>query len=76
MASKLSVHEPEIFLQADTEINENEKNTLRDVTRKRRELLGWVIKGEMTGIHRGTNSFLKKVCCGAFLTVFWSPEVG
>ena len=31
--------------------------TLRPVTRKRREMLGWAINGEKPGIHRGTVTF-------------------
>ena len=39
--------------------------------------MGWVIKGKMMAIHRGTKAFWAKVgSCGAVLTVFWSPEVG
>ena len=44
--------------------------------RKRREILGWAIKGEKPGIHRGTNAFWAKIGCGAVLTLFWSPNVG
>ena len=46
------------FLQSDKEINENWNFfTLWAVTRKRREILGWVIKGQMMTMHRGPNSF-------------------
>ena len=50
--------------------------TLRPVTRKRREMLGWAINGEKPGIHRGTNAFLAKSGCWPILTVFCLPEVG
>ena len=33
-------------------------------------------KFHMLDIHRGTNSFWAKICCGAFSTVFFSAEVG
>ena len=44
--------------------------TLRPVTRKRREILGWAIKGEKSGIHRGTNAFWEKIGCRGILTLF------
>ena len=50
--------------------------TLWPVTWKRREILGWAIKGEKAGIHRGTNTFWAKIGCGAVLTLFWSLKVG
>ena len=34
--------------------------TLWPPARKRREILGWAIKGEKPGIHRGTNTFWAK----------------
>ena len=46
------------LVASDKEINEKQKFfALRPVTRKRREILGWAIKGEKSGIHRGTNDF-------------------
>ena len=44
--------------------------TLRPVTRKRREILGWAIKGEKSGIHVGTEVLWAKVGCGVVLTLF------
>ena len=49
---------------------------LEPVNRKQREILGWAIKGQMMYLHRGPNAFWAKSGCGAFLTAFWSPEVG
>ena len=67
----------DFFLRTDKEINEKQKSfTFRSVTRKRREILGWAIKGEKAGIHVGTEVFWAKVGCGAVLTLFWSSEVG
>ena len=45
-----------VFLRADTEISEKGKFfTLKPITRKQREILGWTIKGEKAVKHRGTN---------------------
>ena len=37
-------------------------------TLKRREILGWVIKGQMMAIHRRPNAFLTKIGYGSVLT--------
>ena len=67
----------DFFLRTDKEINEKQKSfTFRSVTRKRREILGWAIKGEKSGIHVGTEVLWAKVGCGVVLTLFWSSEVG
>ena len=59
------------FLQTDKEISEKRQHlTLRPVTWKRREILGWIIKGKMIALYRGPNAFLAKIGCWA-LTVFW-----
>ena len=57
---------PKLFLQTDKEISEKNRNffTLRPVTRKRREILGWAIKGQMIYMHRGPTTFLAKSGCG------------
>ena len=48
--------------------------TLRPVTRKRREMLGWAINGEKPGIHRGTNAFWRKLAVGQFWPCFGLPK--
>ena len=50
--------------------------TLQSRAPKRREILGWVIKCEKAGIHRGTNAFWAKSGCEVFFTVFSLPEFG
>ena len=50
--------------------------TLRPVTRKRREMLGWAINGEKPGIHRGTNAFGRKLAAGQFRPCFGRPMPG
>ena len=62
------------FLRTDKEISEKRKK--RPLTQKRREILGWAIKGLMMAKHRGTNTFWAKIGCGAVLTLFWSFKVG
>ena len=60
----------------DFEISEKRNFfTLRPVTRKRRQILGWAIKREKAGIHRRTNTFRAKIGCRVVLTPFWSSEV-
>ena len=62
---------PNFFLQTDKEISEKQNLfTLRAVTWKRREILGWVIKGQVMAMHKGPNALLAKIGCGAVLTVF------
>ena len=64
------------FLGAAREISEKRKFfTLWSLVRKQREILGWAIKGEKPGIHRGAIAFWAKIGCKAVLTLFWSPEV-
>ena len=61
----------------DKEISQKLKfYTLRPVTRKRREILGWAIKGDVYVILHIAEGTKRLFCCGAVLTVFWSPEVG
>ena len=66
MASKLSSqYATQFFLGAAKEVSEQHKFfTLWPVTRKQRVILGWAIKGEKAGIHRGKRSFGRKVAAG------------
>ena len=64
-----------VFWGAAREISDKLNFTLRPVTQKQREILGWAIKGEKPHIQRGTNAFSAKIGCGAVLTLFWSPKV-
>ena len=53
---------PNFFLQTDKEISEKQNLfTLRAVTWKRREILGWVIKGQVMAMHKGPNAMLAKI---------------
>ena len=73
VASKSS---PKLFF-ADGQGNQwkTEIFTVLPVTRKRREILGWAIKGEKVGIQRGANAFWAKIACGAVLTLFWCSKL-
>ena len=57
------------------EISEKWKfSSLRAPTRKRREILWWVIKGEMMATHRGP--FRQQVADGLFWPCFSRPKLG
>ena len=63
------------FLQTDKKSSEKRIFfTLRPVSWKQRKIL-MGLKGKKAGIHKGTNAFWAKSCCGAVLTLFWSSEV-
>ena len=57
----MNVPEPAAFFCGQKQKISEEWNffTLRAVTRKRKEIMGWAIKCQMMDMHRGLNAFLQ-----------------